>query len=193
MGINVKDRLFVDRSLRRFFLIPLEIELPPGDFEVRTAAGEARRVEPLAIEIFEIPRDSAIARLREDLDAALRQARDLFVSQVFDGPASPDDEARRAAWSTLLQSAPERLPQDPATLRAAMAALMSKENQAERAAALQALETQLAALAANPEAPALALGEKIREAEPALRAALLTLSEALREAASRLDEPGSRP
>jgi hypothetical protein len=66
--------LTLDRQ--RFFAIPPDVELPPGDLEIRSAQGERRSVDAESAEAFEIDRERANGLLAAHLEEGWRRLKE---------------------------------------------------------------------------------------------------------------------
>jgi len=53
------DTLWSDAARSRFFLVPDEKKLPPGDLILRTITGRVQRVDAIAVAPFEVTEEQA--------------------------------------------------------------------------------------------------------------------------------------
>jgi hypothetical protein len=74
--------LWTDPARTRFFLLPDDRQLPPGDFILRTLTGRELKVDPASLTAFELSEEQAKEWLKSEfgklLDGA-RSAVDRFV------------------------------------------------------------------------------------------------------------------
>ena len=59
MNTKVSPVLWSNPERSRFFLIPGDRQIPPGDFPLHTITGRQMKVEPNALTPFEVTRDEA--------------------------------------------------------------------------------------------------------------------------------------
>lgn len=74
--------LWTDPARSRYFLIPDDSELPPGDFILRTLTGRKLEVAPQSLAAFELSEEQAKAWLKAEFGKLLDDARgavDRFV------------------------------------------------------------------------------------------------------------------
>jgi hypothetical protein len=67
--------LYLTPDNARYFLAPDDLDLPPGDFEVRPLGGKARKINAAALAEFEISPTEGRRRLEVELSRARRQFR----------------------------------------------------------------------------------------------------------------------
>jgi hypothetical protein len=77
----------------RFFLIPDDNSLPPGDFVLRTITGREQRVASAALAPFEVSEEQAKEWLKDEFGKILDNARggvNRFLEKLRSGPGKPD-------------------------------------------------------------------------------------------------------
>lgn len=83
----------------RFFLIPDDQQLPPGDFVLRTLTGREMRVAPSALAEFEVSEREAKEWLKGEFGKLLDSARskiDGFVQKLHEAAREADEEAKKS-------------------------------------------------------------------------------------------------
>lgn len=75
-------RLWVSDEPRRYFLVPPEAELPPGDLVIRTLEAASRSVDPEALAAFEVERTAAQAHVDAGWERAVGRVRDAWRELV---------------------------------------------------------------------------------------------------------------
>jgi hypothetical protein len=174
----------VDQS--RFVHVPDDARLPEGPLVVRSLTGREQRVEPVAIEVFEVPGDEAKAIIGEQLKAFFGKAKTVATAALAalrtPAPSTGEPAAPPLTLEGLkeiardLERAAKEAVETPEVAEARMAQIsgaLRKEGVGEDVAA--AVEK---------------LPERLREAlaSEELSAAVDDLSAQLREASRRLDE-----
>lgn len=88
--------LWIDPEIRRYFLVPDEQDLPPGDLLIRNVFGRPRSVDAAALAPFEIPKAEADERVRGRIKGALEQGKKAvaeLLEQRGQEPPPPPDQA----------------------------------------------------------------------------------------------------
>ncbi len=75
MSPDFSQTLWSNPERSRFFLIPDDRQLPPGDFALRTIIGRQMEVDETALAAFEVTRDEAKAKLKEQFGQILATAK----------------------------------------------------------------------------------------------------------------------
>lgn len=92
--------LWSNHDRTRFFLIPDDPEIPPGDFVLRTLTGRELRVAPSALAEFEVSEQEAKEWLKAEfgkmLDGA-RSAIDGFVKKLHEAAREADTAANKSS------------------------------------------------------------------------------------------------
>jgi hypothetical protein len=83
--------IYLTPSHTRFFRVPADHALPPGEFVVRNLDKQELHVSEEALRTFEIPQKEAHALLREEMKQALKQAKDALNP----GAAAPELQAEK--------------------------------------------------------------------------------------------------
>jgi len=102
--------LWSDTPRTRFFLIPDEQQIPPGDFVIRTITGRKHEVDPASLAPFEKTEEEAKKWLESQFGQILDTARgavDRFVDRLTG--ADTDRLAPTRASAEYLQTAIERV------------------------------------------------------------------------------------
>jgi hypothetical protein len=138
----------------RFFHIPADAALPPGDLHVRTTDGNDLHTTEAALGPYEITREAALPLLREEMRGAMRRLWQGLTSsgapepEPAPPPTSPSDllhELTGLSLGDLLQR-PEAVVEQLRTALAALRPILASPS--DPAAAAQA-RSQLAALEAT--------------------------------------------
>jgi hypothetical protein len=69
--------IFATQKRDRFFLVPDEVQLPPGDLEVRSITGLLLKVDPAAIAAHEVPEEVAKKHVQERVATILEITKEL--------------------------------------------------------------------------------------------------------------------
>jgi hypothetical protein len=125
--------LYASEDQSRFFHVPDDARLPEGPMAVRSLTGRELRVEPVAIEVFEVSSDEAKAIIGEQMRVFLGKARSLATAalaalrtppaaQPSDAAPAPEltVEGLKAMARDLAQAAKETV-NDPDVAQARMA------------------------------------------------------------------------
>jgi hypothetical protein len=89
---NLALTLWANPMRSRFFLVPDEHPLPPGDFVLRTITGREQRVNSAALVPFEVSEEQAKEWLKDEFGKMLDSARgavNRFVEKLRSGPEKP--------------------------------------------------------------------------------------------------------
>lgn len=99
--------LWSDSEKKRHFLIPDSLQLPPGEYQLRTPTGKKRFVDPDALKNFEVSEEEADTWLKEELGDVMRQLgaglRNTFYGKSHQhqeknepkGPGDKQDEEKK--------------------------------------------------------------------------------------------------
>lgn len=80
--MSERPRLWVSEEPRRFFLVPPDVEVPAGDFVVRTLEGASRSVDEPALSEHEVDADAARAHVDAGWERAVGRVRDAWRELV---------------------------------------------------------------------------------------------------------------
>ena len=80
MNSKLSQTLWSDVERSRFFLIPSDRQLPPGDFPLRTITGRQMEVEPQSLTPFEVTREEATAWLKSQLGNVIEEAKGKLIN-----------------------------------------------------------------------------------------------------------------
>lgn len=72
--------LYASADERRFFLIPDDAALLPGDFAIRSLSGRARQVDPVVLDVYEIPEAEAQAVARAAMEGWVETGKKVVAS-----------------------------------------------------------------------------------------------------------------
>lgn len=96
---NLPHTLWTDPARSRYFVLPDEEQLPPGEFVLRTLTGRELRVEEASAAAFEVSeaeaREWVKAEFGELLDG-VRAGVERFVEKLKWGPGGGSDETGEA-------------------------------------------------------------------------------------------------
>jgi hypothetical protein len=87
--------LWSDPERTRFFLVPDDKELPPGQFVLRTITGRNMEVDEAALAEYEISEQEAKEWLKGEFGKMLDGARaavDRFIEKLRQGPPEPGED-----------------------------------------------------------------------------------------------------
>jgi len=87
------DTLWSDAARSRFFRVPDEKKLPPGDLILRTITGRVQRVDAIAVAPFEVTEEQAKEWVKGEFGKILDNARgsvNRFLERLRSGPGKPD-------------------------------------------------------------------------------------------------------
>ena len=82
--------LWSDENKTRHFLIQDNIHLPLADFEIHTATGRTRKVDPEAIKEFEISKEEANAWLKDQFKTVMGQLKTGLKASLFSSSSQND-------------------------------------------------------------------------------------------------------
>ena len=112
MNPDFSKTLWSDPERSRFFLIPDDLDLPAGKFELRTVTGRQRDVDEAALPEFEISRDKAKIWLKEQFGQILTTAKtgimDSLKNWSSPQPTSQSDASPGEAKTTTPKSRTEK-------------------------------------------------------------------------------------
>ncbi|MDJ0592860.1 MAG: hypothetical protein QNJ72_23195 [Pleurocapsa sp. MO_226.B13] len=109
MNTKVTPTLWSDVERSRFFLIPGDRKIPPGDFPLRTITGRQMEVDPKALETFEISREEAKNWLNSQFGQVIEEAKGKFTNYLGNlgksaTQSQPDTEVKtssKTAYTSL--------------------------------------------------------------------------------------------
>ena len=82
MNTKIPPTLWSDVERSRFFLIPGDRKISPGDFPLRTITGRQMEVDPNALETFEISREEAKTWLNSQFGQVLEEAKGKLTNYL---------------------------------------------------------------------------------------------------------------
>jgi hypothetical protein len=91
--------LWSDTARTRFFLIPDDEQLPPGEFDLRTITGRHLKVDAATLAQFEISEQEAKEWLKGEFGKMLEGARaaaDRFIEKLRQGPPDVTEDEKPA-------------------------------------------------------------------------------------------------
>ncbi len=117
--------LYASADRKRFFHVPDDARLPPGDLVVRSLTGKKLEADPVALDVYEIPEEEAMRIAQELLGGFAEKVRAVAMSAAaaLAQPPKLDPEAvkeREERVAAHLKLGREQLSQDPAALGAAL-------------------------------------------------------------------------
>lgn len=117
--------LYASEDRKRFFHVPDEASLPPGDFVVRSLSGKKLMANPVALDVFEVPEAEAMKLAQAVLADVGNKVRAVAMSaaKALSAPPKLDPEAVKAREERVaasLKLGREQLREDPAALGAAL-------------------------------------------------------------------------
>jgi len=146
--------LYASDDQKRFFHVPDGARLPAGPLVVRSLTGKKLLVEPVAVEIYEIPEAEArmIAAAMVSGFAEKVAAVAGVAVQALNAPPPPADEGRdrqEARIAAALHVSREQLHNDPEAVKAGLAAVLdgllhAVQDTAERPADARARASDIA-------------------------------------------------
>jgi hypothetical protein len=148
--------LYATPDRTRFFHVPDDARLPPGDFEVRSMTGRRLAVEGMAIEVYEVSEAEATRITRELVASVAEKARNVLGALFASPPPAvdPGDQAaREKRVADALNVTPGQLHDDPKAVGAAIGSMFDAVVKAAREAI------------ANPDVTR----ERLKDAAEALR------------------------
>ncbi|MBM4390430.1 MAG: hypothetical protein FJ090_04870 [Deltaproteobacteria bacterium] len=101
-------KLLANADNRRFFLIPDQLALPPGDFELKSMTGDRSRVEADAVTPYEVPEAVAKAFAEQAVSSLGAQLVDMQV-RLSEGMAKAEADLRRLTREAGLGDDPRRV------------------------------------------------------------------------------------
>lgn len=125
----MEKTLWVNDSQRRYFLIPVEQDLPVGPMVLRSLTGQEQFVESAAVAQYQISEAEAEGHLESQIDQAMEKARSaLGQAWVADPVALSFDENSEALGllSSLVGTSPETLRQDPQQVKQYLNSFLSE-------------------------------------------------------------------
>lgn len=72
--------LYASADERRFFLIPDDADLLPGAFTIRSLTGRARQVDPVVLDVYEVPEAEAQALARAAMEGWVETGKKVVAS-----------------------------------------------------------------------------------------------------------------
>jgi hypothetical protein len=121
--------LYASSDRTRFFHVPNEARLPPGDFVVRSLTGRKLEVDPVVLAVYEVPEAEAMALAQEVLAGFADKVRTVAMSaaKAITAPPKLDPAvvaAREQRIADALKIDRDTLRQDPAALGGALKAAL---------------------------------------------------------------------
>ncbi len=121
--------LYATADQTRFFHVPDDASLPPGDLVVRSLTGKKISADPVALDVYEVPEAEAMRLAQEVLGGFAEKLRAVTMSAAaaLAKPARLDPEAvaaREERVAGYLRLGREQLRGDPAALGAALKGAM---------------------------------------------------------------------
>ncbi|MDP2308026.1 MAG: hypothetical protein Q8P18_18520 [Pseudomonadota bacterium] len=119
--------LYATEDRKRFFYVPDDASLPSGDFVVRSLTGKKLTVDPVALDVFEVPEAEAMKLAQDVLLGFADKVRTaaMGVAKALTQPPKLHPEAVKAREERVaanLKLGREQLRDDPAALGAALKA-----------------------------------------------------------------------
>lgn len=119
--------LYASDDRKRFFHVPDDASLPPGDFVVRSLTGKKLSADPVALDVYEVPEAEAMKLAQAVLGGFADKVRTVAMSAAKALSQAPklDPEAVKAREERVaanLKLGREQLREDPAALGAALKA-----------------------------------------------------------------------
>lgn len=169
--------LYASEDRKRFFWVPDDARLPPGDLVVRSLSGKKLAADPVALDVYEIPEDEAMRRAQEVLGGFADSVRAVAMSaaKALGEPRKLDPDAVKAREERVagyLKMSREQFRSDPAAVGSAIKAALD----GLASVAKEAVET--------PEAAK----ERLADVAEALRQEGVTPPEALETLPDKLRE-----
>ena len=117
--------LYATSDRKRFFHVPDDAKLPPGDRVVRSLTGKKLSVDPVALDVYEVPEDEAMRIAQGLLSGFADSVRSVALSAAAALQAPPRGQpdsarAREERIAEHLKLGREQLRNDPAALGAAL-------------------------------------------------------------------------
>ena len=111
MNTKISPTLWSDVERSRFFLIPGDRQIPPGDFPLRTITGRQMEVEPNALAPFEISREEAKTWLNSQFGQVLEEAKGKLTNYLRNlgksaSKSQPESEQKQADTEAKTSSEP---------------------------------------------------------------------------------------
>jgi hypothetical protein len=122
--------LYAAEDRKRFFHVPDDARLPPGDFIVRSLTGKKLAADPVALDVYEVPEAEAMKLAQEVLGSFAEKVRTVAMSaaKALSAPPKLDPEAvaaREERVAASLKLGREQLHQDPTALGGAVKDLLT--------------------------------------------------------------------
>ena len=89
MNTKIAPTLWSDMERSRFFLIPQDHQISPGEFSLRTITGRQIKVEPNALAPFEISREEAKIWLNSQFGQIVEEAKGKITNYLRNVGKSP--------------------------------------------------------------------------------------------------------
>lgn len=117
--------LYATADRTRFFQVPDDATLPPGDLVVRSLTGRKLEADPVALDVYEIPEEEAMRIAQALLGGFAEKVRAVTMSAAaaLQKPPPLDPEAvkaREERVAAYLKLGRDQLREDPAALGAAL-------------------------------------------------------------------------
>jgi hypothetical protein len=177
--------VYASADRKRFFDVPADARLPPGPMEVSSITGASLKVDPVALDVYEISEEEARTRAMETLRGFADSVRAVTLTATRALAEAPklDPEAvaaRESRVADALKLSREQLKSDPKAVGAAVKS------------ALDGLLNAVRETAESPDAARARMadvGEAVRQegGAPEVAAAVSGLADKLREVMTRED------
>lgn len=129
----METSLWVNDAQHRYFLIPVDQNLPVGPWVLRSLNGQEQYVDSQAVAQYEISETKAASLLEDQIDQAMAQTRVALSQALVIDPNSglfkTTPEAQAAALtllSSMIGVSPEELKQDPQHLRSYLESFLTE-------------------------------------------------------------------
>jgi len=98
--------LYAAEDRKRFFHVPDDARLPPGDFVVRSLTGKKLAADPVALDVYEVPEAEAMKLAQEVLGSFAEKVRTVAMSaaKALSAPPKLDPEAVAAREHLIEES-----------------------------------------------------------------------------------------
>jgi hypothetical protein len=195
-------RLWSNRTRDRHFLVPDSIQLPSGDFFLRTVTGQQQQVDPDALAPYEIAQEEAKEWLKDQFGQMVQSAKDSIMDSIRRKMASepdldawfgahPENTAPSASkpsnsspalslLAALSEESLEQLQSDPSAVGRAVHSLFTQIGRLFSAATstdeaqLETARKQIRSLGATLQQHGWGVGESLDDLPDKLRSAYLT-------------------
>jgi hypothetical protein len=137
MNTENQHSLWINATRTRYFLIPDDQEIRNGDFILYTLTGDEKKVDPAALESFEIAQEEANSHLQTEMSKAMEQAKSAITNLLTFGtqagshkaPSAPSPAANQTQEglniiSALLGVPPEELQNNPEAAKDSLGKLL---------------------------------------------------------------------